>query len=151
MDQNNIALGPFVSKMLLFYKLVLRESFASLQEDDRRQIADLHFFVRTDTGHELSTKDVTAAVKRSCKQFVDGDREITSLGMRHSFATHWFHRFKEGRTPAHLQSVDQFLDWLAAKMNTGREVLKNYYISSRVIVPTTGTRLVTYPPELDNA
>ena len=103
MDQDNIALGPFVSKMLYYYKVVLRHTFASILGDNR-QIADLYFFVRTDTGRPLTTKDVTAAVKRSCKQFVDADREVTSLGMRHSWATHWFQRFKTGQAPAHLQT-----------------------------------------------
>lgn len=149
MDQDDIALRPFVSKMLCYYETVLRETFAEKSKD--RQVNNVYFFVRTDTGQHLSTSDVTKAVQRSCQRFVDPDRRVTSIGMRHAYATHWFGLFKAGKTPGHLQTVDQFLDWLAAKMNTGKDTLRKFYISNRLVAPVVGTRLVEYPPELDTA
>ena len=149
MDQADIALRPFVAKMLCYYETVLRETFA--EKSLQREVDNMYFFVGTDTGRHLNTADVTKAVQRSCKRFVDPDRRVTSAGMRHAYATHWFSIFKSGKAPAHLQTADQFLDWLAAKMNTGKDTLRKYYISNRLVAPAVGTRLVEYPPELDTA
>ena len=61
MDQDDIALRPFVSKMLCYYRTVVRETFAC--KSDEREVSNVYFFVRTDTGQPLRTKDVTRAVQ----------------------------------------------------------------------------------------
>jgi len=70
-------------------------------------------------------------VRNSARHFVDQSLNITTHGLRHMFATFYFSRWERGiQFRNEFPKIEQFLEFLACKLNTSPTMLRDVYIET---------------------
>lgn len=90
---------------------------------------------------------MSAALKKSVKHHVSPCYSVGTNALRHIFATAYFEKWKNGDGAFQkYTTIDRFLEFLAARLNTSPKMLVDWYVEFGVMpVQTRRDHIVLFP------